>query len=313
MLTIAAVAAAALLPLFVKNFILFQLTLAMVYGIAILGLNLLTGINGQFSLGHSAFFAIGAYTAAIMMDRFGINYLWTLPVAGIVCLGFGFLFGLPALRLHGIYLALATFSLAVATPQILKSTPLEHWTGGVQGIVIIKPDAPFGLPLSSDQWLYYLTLLTVVVMFAAAANLIGSRTGRALIAIRDNPIAARAMGIDISIYKSLTFGVSAFYTGVAGALGAIVIQFVAPDSFTFALAIALFVGLVVGGVNSIPGTLFGGLFVLFVPNIAEHFSKGLAGAVYGLILILVIYLMPSGAAGLVELVVNKLARRKNAS
>jgi branched-chain amino acid transport system permease protein len=311
-LTVVAVVAAALLPLVVKNFILFQLTLAMVYGIAILGLCLLTGINGQFSLGHSAFFAIGAYTAAIMMDRFGINYLWTLPVAGIVCLIFGFLFGLPALRLHGIYLALATFSLAVATPQILKSTPLEQWTGGVQGIVIIKPDAPFGLPLSSDQWLYYLTLLVVVVMFGAAGNLINSRTGRALVAIRDNPIAARAMGIDISLYKSLTFGVSAFYTGVAGALGAIVIQFVAPDSFTFAFAIALFVGVVVGGVNSIPGALFGGLFVLFVPNIAEHFSKGLAGAVYGLILILVIYLMPSGAAGLVELIVNKLPRKKTA-
>jgi branched-chain amino acid transport system permease protein len=313
MLTIAAVAAAALLPLFVKNFILFQLTLAMVYGIAILGLNLLTGINGQFSLGHSAFFALGAYTAAIMMDRFGINYLWTLPAAGIVCLVFGFLFGVPALRLHGIYLALATFSLAVATPQILKFTPFESWTGGVQGIVILKPDAPFGLPLSPDQWLYYLTLVIVVVMFGAAGNLINSRTGRALVAIRDNPIAARAMGIDISLYKSLTFGVSAFYTGVAGALGAIVIQFVAPDSFTFAFAIALFVGLVVGGVNSIPGTLFGGLFVLFVPNIAEHFSKGLAGAIYGLILILVIYLMPSGAAGLVKLVVNKLARKTTAS
>jgi branched-chain amino acid transport system permease protein len=296
-----------------KNFILFQLTLAMVYGIAILGLCLLTGINGQFSLGHSAFFALGAYTAAIMMDRFGINYLWTLPAAGIVCLVFGFLFGVPALRLHGIYLALATFSLAVATPQILKSTPLESWTGGVQGIVILKPDAPFGLPLSPDQWLYYLTLVIVVVMFGAAGNLINSRTGRALVAIRDNPIAARAMGIDISLYKSLTFGVSAFYTGVAGALGAIVIQFVAPDSFTFAFAIALFVGLVVGGVNSIPGTLFGGLFVLFVPNIAEHFSKGLAGAIYGLILILVIYLMPSGAAGLVKLVVNKVARKTTAS
>ena len=121
------------------------------------------------------------------------------------------------------------------------------------------------------------------------------------------------MGIDISLYKSLTFGVSAFYTGVAGAFGAIVIQFVTPDSFTFAFAIALFVGLVVGGVNSIPGTLFGGLFVLFVPNIAEHFSKGLAGAIYGLILILVIYLMPSGAAGLVKLVVNKLARKTTAS
>jgi branched-chain amino acid transport system permease protein len=311
-LAAAAIVIAALLPLAAKNFILFQLTLAMVYGIAILGLCLLTGINGQFSLGHSAFFALGAYTAAIMMDRFGINYLWTLPVAGIVCLVFGFLFGVPALRLHGIYLALATFSLAVATPQILKSAPLEPLTGGVQGIVILKPDAPFGLPLSPDQWLYYLTLVVVVVMFAAAGNLVSSRTGRALVAIRDNPIAARAMGIDISLYKSLTFGVSAFYTGVAGALGAIVIQFVAPDSFTFAFAIALFVGLVVGGVSSIPGALFGGLFVLFVPNIAEHFSKGLAGAIYGLILILVIYLMPSGAAGLVKLVVNKLTRRKTA-
>jgi branched-chain amino acid transport system permease protein len=313
MLAAAAIVIAALLPLGAKNFILFQLTLAMVYGIAILGLCLLTGINGQFSLGHSAFFALGAYTAAIMMDRFGINYLWTLPAAGIVCLVFGFLFGVPALRLHGIYLALATFSLAVATPQILKSTPLEPWTGGVQGIVILKPDAPFGLPLSPDQWLYYLTLLVVVVMFGAAANLINSRTGRALIAIRDNPIAARAMGVDISLYKSLTFGVSAFYTGVAGALGAIVIQFVAPDSFTFSFAIALFVGLVVGGVGSIPGALFGGLFVLFVPNIAEHFSKGLAGAIYGLILIVVIYLMPSGAAGLVKLVVNKLTRKTTAS
>jgi branched-chain amino acid transport system permease protein len=309
MLTIAALIFAALLPFAVKNFILFQLTLAMIYGIAILGLNLLTGFNGQFSLGHSTFFAIGAYTAAIMMDRFDIAYYWTLPVAGVVCLAFGFLFGLPALRLQGIYLALATFSLAVATPQILKSSPLERWTGGVQGIVVIKPDAPFGLPLSSDQWLYYLTLALVVLMFAAAANLINSRTGRAILAIRDNPIAARAMGIDLAFYKSMTFGVSALYAGVAGALGAIVIQFVAPDSFTFAFAIGLFVGLVVGGVGSIPGALFGGLFVLFVPNIAEQVSKGLAGAVYGIILILVIYLMPSGAAGLIRLIVSKIARK----
>jgi branched-chain amino acid transport system permease protein len=308
MLTIVVLTVAIVLPFAVKNFVLFQLTLAMIYGVAILGLNLLTGFNGQFSLGHSAFFALGAYTAAIMMDHFEIAYYWTLPAAGLICLVFGFLFGLPALRLEGIYLALATFSLAVATPQILKSTPLEPWTGGVQGIVIIKPDAPFGLPLSSDQWLYFLTLAVVVLMFVCAANLIDSRTGRAIIAIRDHPIAARAMGINIAFYKSVTFGVSALYTGVAGALGAIVIQFVAPDSFTFTFAIALFVGLVVGGVGSIPGALFGGLFVLFVPNIAEQVSKGLAGAVYGVILILVIYLMPSGSAGLVRLIASKVTR-----
>ena len=308
-LVAAGVALAAILPFVVKNFLIFQLNLAMVYAVAILGLNLLTGFNGQFSLGHSAFFAIGAYTAAIMMDQGGFAYYWTLPAAGIACLISGFLFGLPALRLEGIYLALATFSLAVATPQLLKSSPLEPWTGGVQGITIIKPDAPFGLPLSPDQWLYFFTLAVLLALYACAANLIDSRTGRAIMAIRDNSIAARSMGVDVSLYKALTFGVSAFYTGVAGALGAIVVQFVAPDSFTFALSIGLFVGLVIGGVGSIAGTLFGGLFVLFVPNIAESVSKGLAGAVYGVILILVIYLMPSGAAGLVRLIGSKLARR----
>jgi branched-chain amino acid transport system permease protein len=299
----------AVLPFALKNFYIFQITLAIIYAIAILGLNLLTGFNGQFSLGHSAFYAIGAYTTAIMMDGFDIGYVWTLPAAAIICFVFGFLFGLPALRLEGVYLALATFALAIAIPQVLKSTLVEHWTGGVQGITILKPDAPFGLPLNSDQWLYVFTVLVAVVMYVCAHNLVRSRTGRALVAIRDHPIAASAMGINVSLYKSLTFGVSALYTGVAGALGAIAISFVAPDSFTFQLAVALFVGLVVGGVASIPGTIVGGLFVLFVPNIAESFSKGLAGAVYGIILLLVIYLMPSGAAGLMRLITGKLARQ----
>jgi branched-chain amino acid transport system permease protein len=303
-----ALAVAVALPFLVKNFLIFQLTMAMIYAIAILGLNLLTGFNGQFSLGHSAFFGLGAYTTAILMDKFDVNYLLTLPVAGIVCFAFGFLFGLPALRLAGIYLALATFALAVAMPQILKLGPLEHWTGGVQGIVILKPDAPFGLPLSPDQWLYFVTIAIGIGLTACAYSLINSRTGRALVAIRDNPIAARAMGIDVSLYKTLTFGVSALYTGIAGGLSAIVVQFVAPDSFTFLLAVALFVGLVVGGVGWIPGALVGGLFVLFVPNIAEHVSKGLAGAVYGVILILVIYVMPSGSAGLVRLVRGQIRK-----
>src|SRR5215472_5557094 len=150
----------ALLPPFVaKNFVVFQLTLALIYAVAILGLNLLTGFNGQFSLGHSAFYGIGAYTAAILMDRADVAYYWTLPAAGAVCFVVGFLFGLPALRLQGIYLALATFALAIAMPQLLKSAPLEPWTGGVQGIVIIKPEAPFGLPLNADQWLYYFTIM----------------------------------------------------------------------------------------------------------------------------------------------------------
>jgi len=299
----------AVIPFALKNFYIFQITLAIIYAIAILGLNLLTGFNGQFSLGHSAFYAIGAYTAAIMMENLGLSYVWTIPVAAIVCFVFGFLFGLPALRLESIYLALATFALAIAVPQGLKSSVVEHWTGGVQGIVIIKPDAPFGLPLNSDQWLYIFAVAVAIVMYVCAANLVKSRTGRALIAIRDHPIAASAMGINVSLYKSLTFGVSALYTGVAGALGAIAIAFVAPDSFTFVLAVTLFVGLVVGGVGSIPGTIAGGFFILFVPNIAESVSKGLAGAVYGFILMVVIYVMPTGVAGLVRLITSKMVRQ----
>ncbi|MFL5197940.1 MAG: branched-chain amino acid ABC transporter permease [Microvirga sp.] len=295
-------------PFAAKSFLVFQLTLVLVYAIAICGLNLLTGFNGQFSLGHGAFYAIGAYTAAILMEHGGVSYVWTIPAAGAVCFVAGFLFGLPALRLEAIYLALATFALAVAAPQILKLSPLEHWTGGVQGIVILKPDAPFGLPLNQDQWLYFFTLGVALAMFFAAHNLVHSRTGRAIMAIRDNPIAARSMGINTALYKTLTFGVSALYTGVAGALGAIVVQFVAPDSFTFSLSIAFLVGLVVGGVGWIPGALFGGAFVLFVPNIAEHISKGLSSAAYGVILILLIYLMPSGAGGFFQLLANRAAK-----
>jgi branched-chain amino acid transport system permease protein len=210
------------------------------------------------------------------------------------------------LRLQGLYLALATFALATAMPQILKFQPLEPLTGGVQGIVIMKPDPPPGVPLNADQWLYFFTLAVLLVMFAGATSLVKSRTGRAIMAIRDHPIAAATMGINTALYKTLTFGVSALYTGVAGALGAIAIQFVAPDSFTFLLSVSLLVGLVVGGVGSIPGSLFGGVFVLFVPNIAERVSTGLAGAIYGVILLLVIYVMPSGAAGFVRFAAARL-------
>jgi branched-chain amino acid transport system permease protein len=301
-----ALLAASALPLLVSDYRTFQLTLALVYAIAILGLNILTGYNGQFSLGHGAFYAIGAYTAAILMAQGEVAYYWTLPVAGLVCFGAGFLFGFPALRLEGLYLALATFALAVATPQILKSGHLEPLTGGVQGIVILKPDPPLGLPLSQDQWLYYFTLIVALLLFVAAWNLLRGRSGRALKAIRDNPIAAGAMGINLALYKTLCFGVSAFYTGVAGALGAIVIQFVAPDSFTVVLSITLLVGLVVGGLASIPGAIFGGLFVQFVPNFAEQISKAAPWAIYGAFLIAFMYLMPYGVWGLLRTLHRRL-------
>ena len=298
---------AAALPLFVSGFRLFQFTQVLIYAIALLGLNLLTGYNGQFSLGHGAFYGIGAYTSAIMVDRWDIGYGWTIPAAGIVCLVVGFLFGRPALRLEGLYLALATFSLALAVPQILKY--FEHWTGGSQGIVLSKPKAPLHLPLSEDQWLYFLTLAITVVLFVLAANLLAGRTGRAIVAIRDNHIAAEAMGVNNALYKSVTFGVSAAYTGIAGALSAIVVAFVAPDSFDVFLSITLLTGIVIGGFGTISGPIYGALFIQFVPNWAQDISKAAPWAIFGLFLIGFMYVMPRGIAGFLHLVWIRLTRR----
>jgi branched-chain amino acid transport system permease protein len=291
-----------ILPFLFKNYRVFQFNLVMVYAIAILGLNILTGFNGQISLGHGAFYAFGAYTAAILMDKMGMPYWATLPLAGVVCFVFGYLMGFPALRLAGHYLALATFALALAVPQLLKYKKIEGWTGGVQGIVLSKPAAPFefslfGQPLSPDRWLYFFSLAVTVLMFILAYNLLHGRVGRALIAVRDHPIAATAMGINLPVFKSITFGVSAAYCGVAGAMAAVVVAFVSPDSFTVNLSIFLLVGVVVGGLASIPGAIFGALFIQYVPNIADEVSKSAPAAIYGVLLIGLMYLMPTGVMG----------------
>jgi branched-chain amino acid transport system permease protein len=290
------------LPFLLKNYRVFQLNLVMVYAVAVLGLNILTGFNGQFSLGHGAFYAFGAYTAAILMDKLGVPYWATLPAAFVVCFVFGGLIGFPALRLAGHFLALATFALAVAVPQLLKYKGIEEWTGGVQGIVLSKPQPPFEFrlfdqALSPDRWLYFFTLLVTIVMFVLAWNLLRGRVGRALVAIRDHPIAATAMGINLPVFKTLTFGTSAGFTGLAGALGGIAVAYVSPDSFTANLSIFLLVGVVVGGLASIPGAIFGGLFIQFVPNIADEISKSAPAAIYGVLLIGLMYLMPTGVMG----------------
>jgi branched-chain amino acid transport system permease protein len=303
-------AAACVLPFVVSNYRVFQLTLALVYAIALLGLNMLTGYNGQISLGHGAFYAIGAYVAAILMDKFGVPYWLTIPAAGAVCLVAGFLFGLPALRLEGLYLALATFALGVAMPQILKYKGFEHWTGGVMGIVIVKPEPPEWSGLSQDRWLYFVVLACLVALFVIGWNLLRGRIGRAMVAIRDQPIAAQAMGVNTAMVKSLTFGVSAMYTGIAGALGAIVIQFVAPDSFNVFLSITLVVGVVVGGLASIPGAIYGALFIQFIPNVADQISKAAPWAIYGVFLLVFMYVMPTGVAGFVRIAAGRLRQRR---
>jgi branched-chain amino acid transport system permease protein len=297
-------AVACALPFALSGFRLFQFSQVWSYAIAILGLNMLTGYNGQISLGHGAFFALGGYTTAIMIDRWSIPYGWTIPAAGLLCLVVGFLFGIPALRLEGLYLALATFALALAVPQILKY--FDSWTGGSQGIVLSKPKAPGGLPLSPDQWLYFLALGIMVVLFVLAWNLLRGRSGRAMVAIRDNPIAAAAMGINSPLYKSLTFGVSACYTGIAGALSVLAVAYVAPDTFNIFLSITFLVGVVIGGLASISGAIFGALFIQFVPNYAQDISKAAPWAIYGLSLILFMYVMPRGVSGSIRLIWRRM-------
>lgn len=308
------IAFAALLPLIggrtglISNFYFLQLSLMIVYSIAVLGLNLLTGFNGQISLGHGAFFAVGAYVTAILIDRYEMHYLATLPIAMLACFVVGYLFGKPALRLEGHYLALATFALAIAVPQFLKYRHFEPYTHGVQGINIFKPDPPFGMPLSPDQWLYLVVLACAVVMFIVARNIVHSRMGRAMMAIRDQPLAADTMGINSARTKSITFGISALYVGLAGALHAIIFEFVSPDSFRFELSIAILVGAVIGGIATLSGAVIGGFFVQFIEKYADAATKWVTQTVhlpielepwtiYGIVLILLMYTMPMGVAG----------------
>lgn len=299
--------ALALAPIWVlESFQLFQLTMAVVMALAVLGLNIVSGYNGQVSLGHGAFFAVGAYVTAILMSHLDWSFWATLPVSAVVCAMVGYGVGFPALRLGGLYLALTTFALAVAVPQVLKHRSIEDWTGGVQGLFISKPEPPAWLPLTVDQFMYVVALGVSAVLFLLTWNLIRSRIGRALVATRDQPTAAEAMGIDIASLKTRAFAVSAMVTGIAGSLSAVAIEFVAPDSFGIMVSITLFVGMVVGGVASILGSVFGGLFVLFVPNIAEAISKAAPGVIYGVILILFLFILPNGVAGLVRRIAARL-------
>ena len=289
------IAVAVVLPFTLSNYHVFELTQVMIYAIAVLGLNILTGYNGQISLGHGGFFAAGAYIAAILMHRYGVPYWATLPAAALVCFALGVLFGLPALRFEGPYLALVTLAMAVAIPQLLKY--FDAVTGGNQGIVLVKPLPPPWLGLDRDRWLYFFALVVLLLAMRVAANLLNGRTGRAFVAIRDHPIAAAAMGINTARFKTLAFGVSTLFTGIAGALAAIVIGFVAPESFSLFLSLSFLVGSAVGGIATIGGAIVGGFFIEFVPNFANDISDAAPWAIYGLAMLVFMYLMPRGVVG----------------
>jgi len=297
---------AIVLPFFFNAYRVGQFTQAMALGIAVLGLNLLVGYSGQISLGHGAFFALGAYTSAIAIVDLDVPYLLALPLAGAVCAVAGFLLGLPALRLRGLYLALVTLGVAIATPQVIKRA--EGLTGGTQGMTVDKVTAPAWSGLADDQWLYFVTLAVTALMFVLAAFLVRGRVGRALVAIRDNEIAARTMGVDLARFKTGTFAASAMYAGVGGALFTLPLGFLAPESFPLALSFAFLAAIVVGGLATIAGALFGALFIEFVPVYAADVDEALAGVIYGGVLILFMYLLPGGVMGLIRKIASMKPR-----
>jgi len=288
------------LPFLLWGFRTYQLAFAATHAIAILGLNLIAGQAGLISLGHGAFYGMGAYTLAVLMRHGGVSAYAAIVAAALVCLAAGYAFGRLVSRLARFYLALATFALALAVPQTLKSRYLAPWTGGAQGMYLERPGAPLGLPFNQDQWWYLVALGILGVALWTAHNLIAGRTGRAIRAIRDHPIAAEAAGIDVPRYTALTFAVGAAYAGVAGALAALLLDFIAPESFTYWLSILLLVGSVFGGMTSVWGALAGGLFLQFWPDLAVTVSRGLVEPVFGALLVLSMRFMPDGVAGMVS-------------
>jgi branched-chain amino acid transport system permease protein len=333
--------AVAVFPHFVGDYRALELATVGIYFIAIVGLNVLVGYSGQISLGHGAFMAIGGYTTAILMVKHGVQDVWTIPIAGLVAGVAGFLFGIPALRLTGLYLALVTFGIAVSLPSILKR--FEYFNNRGKGLNL------FGIPeetgggvsvkvlgrtFTNNDWLYYLTWGCAGILFVLVWILLGGRMGRGLRALRDSEVAAASCGVNLPLYKTFAFGVSAFFAGVAGSLLAISVAFVNPDTFPISLSITLLVGAVVAGIGSVvgrPGALVGPLagaaLIVYlqsysstalrwvekaVPLHTDPRAPGVPAVVFGLVVILVMLIFPAGVGGLLDRAFGLLTGRLRA-
>jgi len=307
-------------PRLVSDFHSRDLAEAGIFFIAIVGLNLLTGYTGQISLGHGALMAVGGYTTAALMVHEHWRDVWTIPLAGLTAGVVGFLIGLPALRLSGLYLAMATFAFAVAMPSLLRK--FSGLTGGGQGLRMLE-DAPlqitglsgtvtiFGHSMTQNHFLYYLAWGIGLVGFLIAWLLVRSSVGRTFRAVRDSEVAATSAGINLAWTKTFAFAISGVYAGVAGGLLATQNQIVNPLTFTFLLSIVLLVGTVVGGLGSLPGMVVGAFFVEYLPDVSTHVSTapGVPDFVYGAAIIVVMILLPTGVGGLLKRVARPLTTR----
>ena len=351
---VAFVVVIAILPRFLSDFRASEMARVGIFFIALVGLNILTGYTGQISLGHGAFMAIGGYTSALLIAGRpglelaqleapdwlpvgdGMRDIWTIPLAALVAGAVGFLIGLPVLRLRGLYLALATFALAVSIPILLREP--ETLTGGTNGLNLFGTTEDrltgaidntvhipvLGKDLTFNDWTYYLAWTVGLIGLALAWLILRGRTGRAFKGIRDSEVAATSSGVSLASYKTLAFAISAAYAGAAGALLTIVSTIVTPGSFPVFLSIQLLIGVVIAGLGSLGGLVFGALFLYYLPvgiqELAElgslpnglqdaAKSPGMPSVIYGVALILVMFLLPRGAAGFLRRLLFPLTKR----
>ena len=295
------------MPGIAPGYVLYLVSLGLIYAIVAIGLDLLIGQSGQFSLGHAGFFAIGAYTSAILTSRVGVPFEVGVLAAGALSAAVGSLLGLPAVRLSGPYLAVATLGFGLSVPQLVVWQ--GSWTGGSSGLHSLPLASlgvgSFSIVVRTDRDYYYLALVVLVVLTLFARNIVASRTGRAFVAIRDSEIAARAMGVDVVRYKATAFGLSALYAGIAGALYAHLLHGISPEDFTVFLSVDFLTMVVLGGLGSVGGALAGALFLTFLQNAVTrlpvvHDFKNLYIVVLGAVLILTISFFPRGLAGIVR-------------
>jgi branched-chain amino acid transport system permease protein len=264
------------LPLFTPNYYIYLLNIIMVHVILAVGLNILVGSTGQISLGHAGFFAIGAYGTALLMAKLQIPFLFAIVIAAFIAAFFGFILGLPALRLEGPYLAIVSLGFGLTIMHIIGGMEVF---GGRMGIKV--PPLDLGIKQWGISWVlktdfhkYYLILLTTVVMVVGARNILKTRVGRSFVAIRDSDIAAEVIGVNLTVYKTLAFAVSAFYAGIAGGLFGFVLGFFDPFTFNLILSIMFLVMVVVGGLGTILGGIMGATLITYLQydllkNIAE--------------------------------------------
>lgn len=297
----------ALFPIFSSDYIVGLATLCGIGAIGAIGLNILTGFTGQISIGVGAFLGVGGYTSAILTTTVGLSFWVALPLAGAITAIVGGLFGLPALRLKGLYLAIATLA-----AQVIILFVISRWdslTGGTAGIVMSRPELA-GFSFSSETSYYYLMFVILVLTTIFTLNLFRSRVGRAFIAVRDRDVAAEVMGIDLFKYKVIAFAVSSFFVGIAGALLAHYMMVVSPELYSTGVSIEYLAMILVGGLGSVFGSIYGAVFITLLPVVLQAviniFSGifpelaallvGMKEVVFGLVIILFLIYEPQGLA-----------------